>query len=81
MANPVASGGDNMTDLVEKGDVCVVIVISEIGHTLFGVYESKDLAVKRVHEHADLGLIKENDIVVYNNETVWGSNVEGGVKE
>ena len=61
-----------MTKIDGKGDVCVVVIIHNMGHHIFGVYESEELARQRVKEHDDMGYISDDDLVIYESETVWG---------
>ena len=60
------------SDLDIKDDVCVVTVVHDSRFCIFGVYESEPIARIRVQDHLKLGLLKEDDIVNYYNETVWG---------
>ena len=76
MADSIASGRDNMTEIKDNGNVCVVVVIHNMGYHIFGVYESEELARQRVKEHADLGYISDDDLVVYESQTVWGVDNE-----
>lgn len=61
-----------MTELTEKGYVCIVIASYPLGTTeVVGVYDSEDLAVRRVKELGDLGLIKDGAFVSYINDVIW----------
>lgn len=61
--------------LVEKDDVCVVLVNKCVdGNSktcLFGLYENREVAEKRVKEHIELGVIGDEDSVHYTNRIVW----------
>lgn len=57
-------------DLVEKDHVCVVTVIGDRSY-VFGVYENKELAMDRVQEHIDMGILSDKDVIRYTPEIVW----------
>lgn len=57
-------------DLVEKGHVCVVTVTGDRSY-VFGVYENKELAMDRVQEHIDMGILSDKDVIRYTPEIVW----------
>ena len=59
------------SELVEAGEVCVVLVVHGLSIHLFGVYDSEATARKRVEDHRNLGLISDDDVIHYNSEIVW----------
>lgn len=61
-----------MTELKENGTVCVVTVYNAQRHYVFGVYDTLELARKRVQDHIGLGIISDTDCVSYDEEVVWG---------
>ena len=64
------------TDIMVKDTVCIVslIDIRTGGRRIFGVYETEELAKKRVEEQECL--ISEYDIVWYETEEVWKEKTE-----
>lgn len=58
--------------LVAKGYVCVAVFASpDLYNRMVGVYESKELAIKRVGELRAIGLLGECDVEYYD-EVLWG---------
>ena len=60
-----------MTELKENGAVCVVTVYNAQSRYIFGVYDTLELARKRVQDHRELGIISDTDYVSYDEEVVW----------
>lgn len=60
-------------ELIGGGHVCVVTVIGERSF-VFGVYENKELAMRRVQEHMELDILSDKDIIRYSEEIVWQEN-------
>lgn len=59
-----------MTYLTDNSDVCIVLIRDKTGATwIFGVYENKQLAKKRVMEQDYL--LCDDDRIEFINETVW----------
>lgn len=58
-----------MTDLDVKDTVCIVIIFSPLKCWIFGVYESIDLAKKRVREQEYM--IPYDSFIRYHESPVW----------
>lgn len=57
-------------------EVCAVMVFRYTDGSchmyLFGIYETEEIAKKRVADHINLGILSETDTVHYSNQIVWG---------
>lgn len=67
-----------MDDLTEKCYVCIVLVSQGMGTYLFGVYESEELARKRVEELSYT--MPTGSTIHFKNEIVW-KETEAKIRE
>lgn len=65
-----------MTELIDKEYVTVALVTYPLRTDMIGIYETRDLAERRVMELMDLGTIGDDGIVTYSTEIVWGEKNE-----